>query len=130
MRRAISTAYYALFHFLIEDACGNWVRSEQRPRLARMFDHRRMAEASRSRIKEYKNAAGSAEVLIYSVAEAFLQLQEQRHHADYDLSYTLAAGDVEQAISLVADAFQSWNTIRNDQIAQDYLFSMLFKERA
>lgn len=50
MRRAISTAYYALFHFLVEDASANWTRPEQRPRLARVFEHRRMAEASRNRV--------------------------------------------------------------------------------
>jgi hypothetical protein len=106
MRRAISTAYYALFHFLIEDACANWTRPEQRARLARMFEHRRMAEASRSRVKDYKNAVGSAEFLLFSVASAFSQLQELRHYADYDLSYTLATSDVENAIGLAGDAFE------------------------
>jgi uncharacterized protein (UPF0332 family) len=130
MRRAISTAYYALFHFLIEDACGNWIRSEQRSKLARMFDHRRMAEASRGRIKEYKASPGASELLIYSVAEAFLQLQEQRHHADYDLSDTVVLDDVEEAIGLASDAFECWELVRNEQIAQEYLFSLLFKERA
>lgn len=72
----------------------------------------------------------SAIVLIYSVAEAFLQLQEQRHNADYDISDTLVTSDVENAINLATDAFQWWDLVRNEQIAQDYLFSMLFKERA
>jgi hypothetical protein len=57
LRRAVSTAYYALFHFLIEEACRNWTRPEQRPALARMFTHGIMAGASDSRIKRYKNAA-------------------------------------------------------------------------
>jgi hypothetical protein len=30
LRRAVSTAYYALFHLLIEECCKNWIRPEQR----------------------------------------------------------------------------------------------------
>jgi len=130
MRRAISTAYYAIFHLLIEDACCNWTRAEQRSKLARMFDHGRMAEASRVRAKEFKSATGSAELLLYTVADAFWQLQEQRHAADYDLSNTLSTADVELAINQATGAFRSWNAIRTEQIAQDYLFALLFRERA
>jgi uncharacterized protein (UPF0332 family) len=131
LRRAVSTAYYALFHLLIEEACGNWTRREQRPALARVFAHGTMAGASDSRIKRHKNAAhGSVEFQLHSVASAFYQLQQERHKADYDLSNKLSAADVELAIGLAADAFETWDTIRNEQIAQDYLFSLLFKERA
>src|ERR1035438_5650076 len=38
LRRAISTAYYALFHLLIREATGNWKRDVQRARLARTFE--------------------------------------------------------------------------------------------
>lgn len=130
LRRAVSTAYYALFHFLIEAACGNWTRPEQHPALARMFEHARMANASNSRVGKHKNAAaGSTEFRLYFVASAFLQLYERRHKADYDLSGTVSARDVEGALNLVKDAFANWTVIRDEQIAQDYLFSLLFKER-
>lgn len=130
LRRAVSTSYYALFHFLIEEACKNWTRPEQRPALARVFEHKRMLDASNSRVARYKNAAsGSAEFHLYSVAYAFCQLQQKRHHADYDLSSTLATSNVELALDSVAEAFTSWSAIQHDQIAQDYLFSLLFKER-
>jgi uncharacterized protein (UPF0332 family) len=131
LRRAVSTAYYALFHFLVEEACANWMRPEQRHALARTFIHKHMFDVSNSRVRQYKNAAqDSPEFQLYSVANAFYWLQQERHKADYDMSSTLSAADVELAINLAADAFQRWNTIRNEQIAQDYLFSMLFKERA
>jgi hypothetical protein len=45
-RRAVSTAWYALFHLLIGDACANWANTAQRNKLGRQFDHRRMKEAS------------------------------------------------------------------------------------
>jgi hypothetical protein len=53
LRRAVSTAYYALFHFLVEEACGNWVRLEQRSKVARMFEHKNMLAASSRRVAEY-----------------------------------------------------------------------------
>jgi hypothetical protein len=46
IRRAISTAYYALFHLLISEATLNWVRPELRPILGRLFDHGSMYNAS------------------------------------------------------------------------------------
>jgi uncharacterized protein (UPF0332 family) len=131
LRRAVSTAYYALFHFLVEEACANWVRPEQRHALARTFIHKHMFDVSNGRIRQYKNATqGSAESQLYSVADASSRLQQERHKADYDMSNTLSAADVELAINLTAEAFEPWHAIRNEQIAQDYLFSLLFKERA
>jgi hypothetical protein len=42
LRRAISTAYYALFHLLILETVLNWRRAEDRVKLARMFEHAHM----------------------------------------------------------------------------------------
>jgi hypothetical protein len=38
LRRAVSTAYYALFHLLIDEAVSNWGIIRQRSNLARMFE--------------------------------------------------------------------------------------------
>jgi hypothetical protein len=46
LRRAVSTAYYALFHLLIADFVLNWKAKEQRARLARMFEHGKMSQAT------------------------------------------------------------------------------------
>jgi hypothetical protein len=45
LRRAVSTAYYALFHLLIQEATRNWKRVQQRPLLAKAFEHGRMKGA-------------------------------------------------------------------------------------
>jgi hypothetical protein len=82
-----------------------------------------MAKACERVIGRHKNAtSGSPEFRLYSVAYAFAQLQEKRQRADYDLSATLSATDVELAVGLAFDAFECWKTIKNEQIAQDYLF--------
>ncbi len=46
VRRAVSSAYYALFHLLVRDAVVNWKHADQHARLARAFDHKRMRDAS------------------------------------------------------------------------------------
>lgn len=131
LRRAISSAYYALFHLLIGEACKNWARQEQRSRLARKFEHGRMLEASRRCVDTCRKAAeGSTEKYLFTVAHAFFQLQEQRHAADYDLSRTFQDTEVALDIFLAQDAFDSWIKIQNEQISHDYLFSLLFKDKS
>ena len=39
LRRAVSAAYYALFHLLTTEAAKNWKHQSQRNRFAGMFDH-------------------------------------------------------------------------------------------
>ena len=46
LRRSVSTAYYALFHLLIQDASANWSRWDTRDYLARAFEHKTMKVAS------------------------------------------------------------------------------------
>jgi hypothetical protein len=46
LRRAVSTAYYALFYLLISEATTNWSRPELRATLARVFDHGPMKQAA------------------------------------------------------------------------------------
>lgn len=52
VRRAVSSAYYALFHLLIRDAIANWRHVDHQARLARMFEHKRMKDASAAMVKE------------------------------------------------------------------------------
>jgi hypothetical protein len=47
------------------------------------------------------------EFQLYLVADAFYRLQQERHKADYDMSNTWSAADVELAINLAADAFET-----------------------
>jgi uncharacterized protein (UPF0332 family) len=48
LRRAVSAAYYSLFHLLTMEAAQNWKHQSQRHRFARMFDHGRMKKCSSS----------------------------------------------------------------------------------
>src|SRR5580693_8867678 len=96
MRRAIPTAYYAVFHLLIEDFVEHWEFEDQRARLARMFNHQKMRDAAFT--PKDKNDPTGVEKTLIDVKTAFGQLQGDRHRADYDLGWNLVETDVEDAI--------------------------------
>jgi len=56
LRRAVSAAYYSLFHLLTSEAAENWKHESQRHRFARMFDHGRMKTCS-SRVSSRRSSA-------------------------------------------------------------------------
>jgi len=92
VRRAVSSAYYALFHLLVRDAISNWKHPDHRSRLARTFDHKRMKDASNAILKEIssvQNQDGDPQqdlrFRLSTVAQAFVDLQQARHKADYDI---------------------------------------------
>ena len=88
LRRAVSAAYYALFHLLIFETCANWSRDSSRKNLARMFQHSFMhGMSTRTADSRKMPFAGEDPVAIEklrSVAKTFFELQDKRHEADYD----------------------------------------------
>src|SRR5271169_6883148 len=46
LRRAVSTAYYALFHLLIAEATSNWEQAHLRAALGRVFAHGKLKTAA------------------------------------------------------------------------------------
>jgi uncharacterized protein (UPF0332 family) len=139
LRRAVSTAYYALFHLLISEATRNWARAELRPALGRVFEHGTMKSASEkknSALNEYfkKNPPESPELEVArhlrTVVKIFIQSQERRNDADYNTSKDWTHIEVQTQIDFVSDAFESWQAIRDEPVAQAYLVSLLGKERS
>ena len=136
LRRAVSTAYYALFHLLIHEATLNWRRTEQRAVLARFFEHGKMKNAcdrQRGMCKDYFSAQPppaqgpdfDCMTHLQKVAHTFFQVQQQRHMADYDNSKDWTRTEVLTQIQLVEEAFDSWHQIRNHAFAQEFLISLL-----
>ena len=127
MRRAISTAYYAVFHLLTEDFVSHWPFDDQRARLARMFNHQKMRDAGF--LPKDKNSPTSAETALMKVKSAFVELQGNRHRADYDLAWSIAGTDVADAIRFAEEIFVKWRSIRHDDAARHYLLSMFGANR-
>src|ERR1017187_6158872 len=94
LRRAVSSAYYALFHLLIADFVLNWKRPDQRVRLGRMFDHSKMKQA------KFQSANPTpVEEDLKTVIDAFAQLQEDRYTADYDVGTNWSPKGVENTLA-------------------------------
>jgi hypothetical protein len=139
LRRAVSTAYYALFHLLISEATANWARPELRAILGRCFDHGPMKSASETKVSQinalFKNnslegAEKSLSNHLRTVANAFIQAQQRRNDADYNLAKEWTPVEVATQIGSVNEAFKSWNIIRDEALAQAFLVSLLgTKER-
>jgi hypothetical protein len=90
LRRAVSTAYYALFHLLIDEAVGNWGVPRHRSILARTFDHGKMKGIAEDHIRSfYSSGQPPAGARLKNVAQAFVQLQGKRNTADYDNAFVL-----------------------------------------
>lgn len=87
LRRAVSTAYYALFHLLTDETVGKWAVERQRSALARTIEHKAMKSVCDACVKNFYSA-GQPEsgVQLKQVAETFAILQQRRHTADYDVS--------------------------------------------
>lgn len=141
LRRAVSTAYYGLFHLLISEAILNWRRAGDRVHLARMFEHSHMrsicAKKRDELNKELKmsekggtpNQEESVNRNLHRVVATFVQMHEERELADYDYSGNWTRTDVLLKVEGVAAAFKAWKAIRDEEVAQAFLFTLLNKKR-
>jgi len=138
LRRAVSTAYYALFHLLGVELAKNWKRVAERSTLARMLDHGPMArvcKAKRDELNKYfttrPGQSHEVKVLrhIHTITNTFEQMHQQREIADYDNSRKWGRTDVLEKIESVQAAFDSWREIHDEPEAQNFIVTLLLKER-
>jgi hypothetical protein len=131
LRRAVSAAYYAVFHFLIFDATANWGNASLRTALARAYDHGVMKAASYRLLDANKFPFAGEDATVVTrlrfVARTFNLLQEDRHFADYNLTGDLDAVDALKQVKSAEAIFKTWPSIRGQQIAQAYLVSLLVR---
>lgn len=130
IRRSISTAYYALFHRLIEAAIGHLVTdASQQVTLARTFAHttmKRVCEAVRDDKLPFLGSTIPDE--LRQLAKLFVELQEQRHDADYSRSRTFTKTDAREVVKRVEEGFGFWATVQTTQIAAPFLLLLLVGE--
>ena len=134
LRRAVSTAYYALFHRLIEDATLRWRGlNSSRVGLSRAFQHSDMERASKAFGKRsWKGFDGKNVVIpldLREVARTFVQLQEERHRADYNPAARFSRTDVQRMVRRAQDAFEKWTAVRDTAAADCYLVALLTGNR-
>jgi hypothetical protein len=102
--------------------------------LARVFDHGPMKQAPDKKLSELydffdqrppEGPERTIKYHLYNVAETFSQAQHNRNEADYNLPKEWQPTQVSLLLEGIAGAFKSWNTIRYEPAARDYLISML-----
>ena len=132
LRRAISTAYYALFHLLIHEGTLKLISAgSARSRFSRGYEHGTMKSISRefaiANPAALDRLTGGLPIPpeIQQVAETFINLQEERHAADYDVTARYTRLEVRNFIQEAEAAFGLWEVIRNHQVATLYLGAML-----
>lgn len=131
LRRAVSAAYYALFHFLIEESKSNWRGQKARKLLARAYEHGLMRIAS-SRVMNQAFPGQDPQIVakLKFVALTFVLSQDQRHNADYNTETSWSRAQALEIASSVEKAFQEWEAIRKDPIVEEYLLTLLIKQRS
>jgi uncharacterized protein (UPF0332 family) len=139
IRRSISTNYYALFHFLIRHAVRLWEEEGHRAKMCRQFNHKRMKEASselvnnlRPQLKRLPDSSPDHSAMDYleKLAKTFIDLQQKRHEADYDVSQELTWETAHSMNIQTGDAINGWEAVATKSLARDYLYSLLFKDRS
>ncbi len=126
LRRAVSTAYYALFHFLVAAAADLLVGQNERggarySLVYRSFDHREM-----------KNSCANAASLVYELqtcARLFVELQVARHEADYEPNARISAHDATAAIDKAREAMAVFG-LAEQNAKRLFLTRLRFRPRA
>ena len=135
LRRAVSTAYYAVFHLLSADASSQASPVNPtglRERVQRALAHDTMKQAANAfqsnnlptQVATILGRAMHAQVI--SVARGFVRLQEQRHKADYDLSDQFDRSRVQGLVKVAEQVFIDWNVVRNTDDGRLFLASLMF----
>lgn len=140
LRRSVSTAYYALFHLLVDAAAGRLVsgtdRQPLRNCLTRAFDHgvmKRVARQFAERNLSPRPSPGlngmALQDQIVRVAAAFVDLQQHRHDADYNLGRQFTRVEALNIVSAAERAFVDWRAVRNSAQADTFLVGLPTFER-
>jgi uncharacterized protein (UPF0332 family) len=144
LRRSVSSAYYALFHLLVAE--GAHLLSPANPAalkilIGRAFNHGQMREVcagfvegnakpNSKRIPPATKAVLSLplESELVKVLEAFVDLQEARHEADYDLAKVWTRLDAVNHVQTAHQAFIDWAKVRKTQNASVFTAALLLQK--
>jgi len=139
LRRAVSAAYYSLFHLLCEDAAGTFVGkgssdAKMRGLMTRAFVHTQMREACLDVGKSnpspllqqfWDSLSPLSSPELQRLARAFIELQSRRHRADYDLTHNFTRAEVLLLVQDAARARDDWNTLKTTSPELVRFFSLL-----
>jgi hypothetical protein len=140
LRRAISTAYYGVFHAALTAAADQFVGAAKRSTsqyglVYRTVDHKRLRELCEDigkstlprKLASHAPAGGFGNN-IRAFAAAVLELQAKRHTADYDPTILFKTSDAAYAIRIARTAVRRFEKARADR-REAFLALLLFQPR-
>jgi uncharacterized protein (UPF0332 family) len=140
VRRAASTAYYALFHFISAKVAKNLVgstydASEIRTWLARALEHGTMSRVCKTfgnqKDRPFQDLSAKLKLAcapqLETIARTFVDLQELRHRADYDLSEPITKAQAKKAAKEARNVLKLWEATEqsNPKLLQVFCLSLL-----
>jgi uncharacterized protein (UPF0332 family) len=141
LRRAVSAAYYALFHRLLADSADRLVgrtkcNEATYALVYRAFEHSKMRQRAEQAInpnsKIYKNLPrfGLADFSdhVRKGATAFVDLQIERHKADYDPRHKLTLETAKAQVGAARTAIANFSRASESEYAL-FLLILLFDPR-
>lgn len=126
LRRAVSSAYYALFHLLVQDAAMQFARmlgcgedAALIARLGRTFRHAAMKDVSKQISKKAVPVrigwpAGEIPAALVAVADSFVSLQQARHKADYETATRFTRDEARELVDEAQVAMVTWRAMDPD----------------
>ncbi len=137
LRRAVSAAYYALFHLLTSAASRLYARdSRLLARINRTYSHADLKKVSTffandKLPKALQSTRGGylTPPELRSVATLFAKLQQARHEADYELTQRLSRQDALRCVAWAREAFADWESVKKTDDARLYLACFLLWKR-
>ena len=139
LRRAVSCAYYSLFHLLVGEGAallGSKLSKDARAKLQRSFMHADMKTVCMSYTQpQARFNAQIAPLLgfplqpeLVALAGLFVLLQEERHSADYDVAAVFNRADVLTLVEDLTIARGGWSTVRTSDNAKVFLADLLLRK--
>jgi uncharacterized protein (UPF0332 family) len=138
LRRAVSSAYYAVFHLFSSEVAAQIISSGPsglRERTQRAMNHNSMYKAAESfsqpgtrprNLPADIDLAGPISADLVSIAKGFKLLQDERHAADYDVSQSFDRIKVLALVQTAEDIFADWGNEKASGNAPVFLASLMF----
>jgi hypothetical protein len=140
LRRTISNAYYALFHMLVDDAV-DALCPKAPPELMRHFRRAFVHTNMKAVCKQFggRRVAGLSDTMkanftdpieapIIVLSRLFVQLQTQRHLADYDTFDDVDIADAIENVNAAKSAWTSWRNMPPSNNKTAFLVSLLMEK--
>lgn len=140
IRRAVSAAYYAVFHFVLTEVADEFVgvtkrsstryalvyRSVNHSALKKLCEKLSKSTASPDVLKHFPRSGLGPNLPLF--ANAVIELQEKRHLADYDPSQKLKISDGRRAIDSARGAMRRFRRF-NAKRRQSFVALLCFSSR-